>query len=584
MSMMRRVSFLLLEVRLRRHRVIPTSNCNCRPSSNSLVRKYYAVVSLMLWTFLGGSNAFYLPTKAFYFDLHLRSANYAPSSYRFGTITTASQTVKCYSVSLRGSDANLDTLEKEILNEQSSQSKFNKSSRLSKKRSKSRRKNWERKPFSTNPSDAKSYTYSRRGGHSSHGKRGRRNRTALEDAQVMPPWLSRYENEDFATSTFYLGGASQSTSVRKPSEQDVSHVQRLHLALNGIFRQSSASENTSTSTTDMLPVTTPYFTKAEIHEIMDAIRVASHENTNLMAGCADFLYMMLTLEEEGVLNSSSESLIKEQWDDDDISSFGYLDWENGPERMDGGLPEPFSIMTRDVLVAAAFHYCDCVRARKAGVYDYARQAMEASLDMTAWKEREVEKRELLSLPPHVVDQPDRMDMDPERHKKHDIGVITTQATIPVMENEAAMIVGTKSIRNSPLDYYGDESVKIVADAARLKRAEIMATTVHSSGSLITKGAASKSKADAEILRSFLVSLSEDWRALVIRSAACLYRLKGITDELDDTNMSTRSALNRSTNTVARDAFKVYAPLAQRLGMQRLKSDLENRAFRILYPR
>ena len=543
MSMMRRVSFLLLEVRLRRHRVIPTSNCNCRPSSNSLVRKYYAVVSLMLWTFLGGSNAFYLPTKAFYFDLHLRSANYAPSSYRFGTITTASQTVKCYSVSLRGSDANLDTLEKEILNEQSSQSH-----------------------------------------HSSHGKRGRRNRTALEDAQVMPPWLSRYENEDFATSTFYLGGASQSTSVRKPSEQDVSHVQRLHLALNGIFRQSSASENTSTSTTDMLPVTTPYFTKAEIHEIMDAIRVASHENTNLMAGCADFLYMMLTLEEEGVLNSSSESLIKEQWDDDDISSFGYLDWENGPERMDGGRPEPFSIMTRDVLVAAAFHYCDCVRARKAGVYDYARQAMEASLDMTAWKEREVEKRELLSLPPHVVDQPDRMDMDPERHKKHDIGVITTQATIPVMENEAAMIVGTKSIRNSPLDYYGDESVKIVADAARLKRAEIMATTVHSSGSLITKGAASKSKADAEILRSFLVSLSEDWRALVIRSAACLYRLKGITDELDDTNMSTRSALNRSTNTVARDAFKVYAPLAQRLGMQRLKSDLENRAFRILYPR
>ena len=71
---------------------------------------------------------------------------------------------------------------------------------------------------------------------------------------------------------------------------------------------------------------------------------------------------------------------------------------------------------------------------------------------------------------------------------------------------------------------------------------------------------------------------------MIRSAACLYRLKGITDELDDTNMSTTSALNRSTNTVARDAFKVYAPLAQRLGMQRLKSDLENRAFRILYPR
>jgi GTP pyrophosphokinase len=35
---------------------------------------------------------------------------------------------------------------------------------------------------------------------------------------------------------------------------------------------------------------------------------------------------------------------------------------------------------------------------------------------------------------------------------------------------------------------------------------------------------------------------------------------------------------------ARDALRVYAPLAQRMGMQRLKSQIENTAFRILYPR
>eukprot|EP00956_Cyclotella_meneghiniana_P020418 scaffold36072_cov22-Cyclotella_meneghiniana.AAC.1 len=94
--------------------------------------------------------------------------------------------------------------------------------------------------------------------------------------------------------------------------------------------------------------------------------------------------------------------------------------------------------------------------------------------------------------------------------------------------------------------------------------------------------------DASILRSFLVTISEDWGALVIRSAACLYRLKGIIDE------GNQSKIRRSSNIrlvhsstsmqTARDALKVYAPLAQRMGMQRLKSQIENTAFRILYPR
>jgi (p)ppGpp synthase/HD superfamily hydrolase len=208
--------------------------------------------------------------------------------------------------------------------------------------------------------------------------------------------------------------------------------------------------------------------------------------------------------------------------------------------------------------------------------------MEASLDMSLWKEPEdVKSKEQLSLPSHE-DHLNDVNIDPEQDS----------TTTAVVESEA-MVAGTNSVRNSPVDYYGDESVKIVAGAARLKRAEIMATTVNSSGSLISKGAVGKASVDAEILRSFLVSLSEDWRALVIRSAACLYRLKGITDDLDSddvledgtNDVSTGSSeLTRSTNVVARDAFKVYAPLAQRLGMHRLKSELENRAFRILYPR
>ncbi len=497
----------------------------------SWLRCCCAILSLILLilTFLDGSSAFHLSKKPFYVDPQLRSENCAKGSEVY----------------------TLSAIENRITTEQSSQRpKLDKYSRLNKERGTIR-------------------------------KKGRRNPKTLGGAQIlMPPWLSRYENEDL-TTPFYISDTFQSTSVKKPSYERESHVQRLHLALNGVFRQTLSSETSTSSSTDMMiPEVIPHFTKLEIHEIMDSIRVASRENTQLMAGCADFLYLMLTLEEEGALDRSGAVWNNEPWDDDDISSNGRLDWENGSELISGGPTEPFSIMTRDVLVAAAFHYCDCVRARKAGVYDYTRQAMEASFGL------EVGKRGQLSLPHHLDQLEEVGGMDPERRDEYDVVTKGSQSIITVAECEA-MVVGAECVGNSQVGYYGDESVKIVAGAARLKRAEIMATTINSSGSLISKGPVGKSNVDAEILRSFLVSLSKDWRSLVIRSAACLYRLKGITDDVDTegaVDNGTCSALTRSTNIIARDAFKVYAPLAQRLGMQRLKSELENRAFRILYPR
>jgi hypothetical protein len=72
----------------------------------------------------------------------------------------------------------------------------------------------------------------------------------------------------------------------------------------------------------------------------------------------------------------------------------------------------------------------------------------------------------------------------------------------------------------------------------------------------------------------------------------LYRLKGIDEENTQNGVSNYEvkksagsvALSKTSISVARDAFRVYAPLAQRLGMQRLKTELESTAFRILYPR
>lgn len=90
--------------------------------------------------------------------------------------------------------------------------------------------------------------------------------------------------------------------------------------------------------------------------------------------------------------------------------------------------------------------------------------------------------------------------------------------------------------------------------------------------------ASPSKSEADILRSLLLSVSDDWRALVIRSVACMYRLRGI--------IRFGGNVERTPEAVkaAREGLYVYAPLAQRLGMHKLKADLEELAFGILYKR
>jgi (p)ppGpp synthase/HD superfamily hydrolase len=159
--------------------------------------------------------------------------------------------------------------------------------------------------------------------------------------------------------------------------------------------------------------------------------------------------------------------------------------------------------------------------------------------------------------------------------------------------ETAIVMTKKTIHRrgkSPIEKYGEETVRIAVDAAKLKRAEVMATTVNakynSDKSRVRRKpiTADNLSSDASMLRSFLVSISEEWRALVIRSAACLYRLKGIVDEGKDSINNGRLVYSTTSMQTARDALKVYAPLAQRMGMQRLKSQIENTAFRILYPR
>jgi len=128
-----------------------------------------------------------------------------------------------------------------------------------------------------------------------------------------------------------------------------------------------------------------------------------------------------------------------------------------------------------------------------------------------------------------------------------------------------------------IESFGKQALAIERDAARLKRLEMVASIVHSNNShRVTPDAQ-----EAINLRNLFLTEAKDWRALAIRGAACLYRLRGLLraqEELPRKTIAKESAI------ACREALRIYAPLASRLGMHRLKNELEEVAFRIQYPR
>lgn len=242
---------------------------------------------------------------------------------------------------------------------------------------------------------------------------------------------------------------------------------------------------------------------SSVNEVLQAIEVSSRGNRETIYGAADFCIMLV-------------------------------------ETME---------MDKDTLIAAAWHYSECVYARKHCSRFDERGFSHLSYVLDYWDAAK-EKQ------------------NAEANSMSNTNTFTTSSF-------QAIASFAEHTSHTP------EISRLIQDCATLKRAEMVAAKSKPLDSMRPTSSESAS------IRKMLLSETHDWRALAIRSTACLYRLRGIFRYHNDKMRSGQAknlVLSPKEIRVAREALSIHAPLVSRLGMHRLKNEIEGAAFRILYHR
>ncbi|OOG62071.1 bifunctional GTP diphosphokinase/guanosine-3',5'-bis(diphosphate) 3'-diphosphatase [Rhodanobacter sp. B04] len=117
-----------------------------------------------------------------------------------------------------------------------------------------------------------------------------------------------------------------------------------------------------------------------------------------------------------------------------------------------------------------------------------------------------------------------------------------------------------------------EDTELTRGALAAEFGEVVAELVDGVTKLDKMRFGSRQEADAESFRKMLLAMARDLRVILIKLADRLH------------NMRTLGAKDApSRRRIARETLEIYAPIAQRLGMNKIKAELQDLGFRALYP-
>jgi len=133
------------------------------------------------------------------------------------------------------------------------------------------------------------------------------------------------------------------------------------------------------------------------------------------------------------------------------------------------------------------------------------------------------------------------------------------------------VVEDTSVSLKKLNTFLSPSVGVLVDGVT-KLDRVSASSVFTSSKLEQNSEQKTSAVKAATLRKLMVSTAKDVRVLLIKLADRLH------------NVRTLSALKPDkAHRIAQESLEVFAPLAQRLGAQEFKHEIQDRCFKILFP-